>query len=299
MSDSLNELRNENFIFLNIMDIFTIGDHDKFEFEELYICIYNLIKDKLIQKIDFKNIEIKNDIEFDVTKTNDSDDKSDNVKKLDSLLNIISNKTIYELELYEINIIKYLIESFIQLDVKNLIECFKKLNNLTDELCRIGFFDNMIQKIKILDIIRSEINGNKNNSVMIYRKLELNKNLPLMIKKLLIIANEYEGKYCLDINDSKSRRSLEFYNLMYQTYIDNTKIDIDFTTNITHDEMESHNPYFFSRFESIFYSIINFMGLKNIYNQFINLPYIVKFILIIFMIYILSNIINIQFSMNK
>jgi hypothetical protein len=298
-NDSLEELRNENFIFLNIMEIFTIGDHDIFEFEDLYICIYNLLKDTLIQKIDFENIEIQNTIELDITNDNTPDDTTDNDKKLDILLNIISNKTIYELKIYEINIIKYLIESFIQIDVKKLIECFKELNNLTDELCKIGFLDNLIQKINILDIIRGEINQNNTTSIMIYKNLELNKNLPLMIKKLLDISNNYEKEYCVNVNDIKSKRTLEFYNLMYQTYIENTNIDIDFTTNITEEEMETHNPYFFSRFESIFYSIIQFVGLKDIYDQFMNLPYIVKFFSIIFIIYIISNIINIQFSMNK
>ena len=63
MSDK-NELRYENFLFLTIMDIFTIGEHSKYEFEDLYICLYKLLKKDLIKKIKFSNFSFK-DIEKD------------------------------------------------------------------------------------------------------------------------------------------------------------------------------------------------------------------------------------------
>ncbi len=90
MSDVNNELRDENFIFLKIMDIFTIGEHNKFEFEDLYICIYNLIKKDLIKKINFDKFSIKSKVEKDAKNSKKPKDNKDH--KLDLILKDISRK---------------------------------------------------------------------------------------------------------------------------------------------------------------------------------------------------------------
>ena len=70
--DPFNELRDENFLFLTIMDIFTTGKHTKYEFEDLYICLYNLIKKDLTTKVKFDNFKFK-DTTKDVTATKKED----------------------------------------------------------------------------------------------------------------------------------------------------------------------------------------------------------------------------------
>ena len=137
MSDVNNELRYENFIFLKIMDIFTIGEHNKFEFEDLYICIYNVIKKDLIKKIDFDKFIIKTTTEKDVKNTKQTKDNKD--KKLDLILKDISDKTIYDLKNPELDIIKIIIDDFIKLNINELMKCFEKLKNLTSELVVLDF----------------------------------------------------------------------------------------------------------------------------------------------------------------
>ena len=297
MSDVNNELRDENFIFLKIMDIFTIGEHNKFEFEDLYICIYNLIKKDLIKKINFDKFSIKSKVEKDAKNSKKPKDNKDH--KLDLILKDISEKTIYELKNPELDIIKVIIDDFIKLNVDELMKCFKKLKNLNSELCRIGFLNNILDKINIITIIEAENKKYDKSLQQIYRYLELNKKLPLIFKQLLDIANTYEKEFCSNVIDLQSERKLQFSNLLYQTYIDNTNIDFNFSTNITEKELNSYNPYFYDRFNDIIKYTMKFFRLDKVYNEFMKLPYLVKFCIVVFIIYILSNIINIQFSMNK
>lgn len=297
MSDVNNELRYENFIFLKIMDIFTIGEHNKFEFEDLYICIYNLIKKDLIKKIDFDKFIIKTTTEKDVKNTKQTKDNKD--KKLDLILKDISDKTIYELKNPELDIIKIIIDDFIKLNINELMKCFEKLKNLTSELCRIGFLNNMLDKLNIINIIQAENKKYDKSLQQIYRYLELNKKLPLIFKQILDIANAYEKQFCSNVIDLQSERKLQFYNLLYQTYIDNTNIDLNFSTSITEKELNSYNPYFYDRFNDIIKYTMKFFRFDNVYNEFMKLNYFTRLFIVIFIIYILSKIINIQFSMNK
>ena len=91
----------------------------------------------------------------------------------------------------------------------------------------------MLDKLNILNIIQAENKKYDKSLQQIYRYLELNKKLPLIFKQILDIANAYEKQFCSNVIDLQSERKLQFYNLLYQTYIDNTNIDLNFSTSIT------------------------------------------------------------------